>query len=192
VTATLIGYARCSTGERNLAAQRAAPPAFGMAEDRIYLDRGLTGTARAWPGPDQARTGDAFVVPKLDRLARSVHDAARAIGDSLVARKVRLQLSAIVYDSANPLGKMFFNILATPAELKVPLLRLHTRERMAIALAKGKLNDRAPKLSPPRRPHLVKVHTAGERSLADLAELFEVSRATVYRVLDRANAATAR
>jgi predicted DNA-binding protein YlxM (UPF0122 family) len=36
------------------------------------------------------------------------------------------------------------------------------------------------------------VHTCGEHSLADLAELFEVSRATVYRVLDRANAATAR
>jgi DNA invertase Pin-like site-specific DNA recombinase len=63
---------------------------------------------------------------------------------------------------------------------------------MAIARAKGKLKGRAPKLSPPRQAHLVKLHTAGEHSIADLAELFEVSRATVYRVLDRANAATAR
>ena len=51
--------------------------------------------------------------------------------------------------------------------------------------------DRAPKLSMPRQAHLVKLHTAGKHSTADLAELFEVSRATVYRVLDRANAATA-
>jgi DNA invertase Pin-like site-specific DNA recombinase len=56
-------------------------------------------------------------VPKLDRLARSVPDA-RAIGDSLVARNVRLQLGTMVYDPADPMGKMFF------AEFEVDLLRL--------------------------------------------------------------------
>lgn len=194
VTATLIGYARCSTDKQDLAAQRAALLDLGVVEDRIYLDRGLSGTTRARPGLDQAlaavRAGDTLVVPKLDRLARSVPDA-RAIGDSLVARNVRLQLDAMVYDPADPLGKMFFNILATFAEFEVDLLRLRTREGMAIARAKGKLKGRAPKLSMPRQAHLVKLHAAGEHSIADLAELFEVSRATVYRVLDRANAATA-
>ncbi len=195
MTATLIGYARCSTDKQDLAAQRAALIDLGVAEDRIYLDRGLTGTTRARPGLDQAlaavRADDTLVVPKLDRLARSVPDA-RAIGDSLVARNVRLQLGAMVYDPADPLGKMFFNILATFAEFEVDLLRLRTREGMAIARAKGKLKGRAPKLSPPRQAHLVKLHTAGEHSIADLAELFEISRATVYRVLDRADAVTAR
>jgi DNA invertase Pin-like site-specific DNA recombinase len=71
---------------------------------------------------------------------------------------------------------MFFNILATFAEFEVDLLRLRTREGMAIARAKGKLKGRAPKLSPPRQAHLVKLHTAGEHNIADLAELFEVSR----------------
>lgn len=37
------------------------------------------------------RAGDTLVVPKLDRLARSVPDA-REIDDSLVARGVRLSL----------------------------------------------------------------------------------------------------
>lgn len=123
-------------------------------------------------------------MPKLDRLARSVPDA-RAIGDSLVARNVRLQLGTMVYDPADPLGKMFFNILATFAEFEVDLLRLRTREGMAIARARGKLKRRAPKLSPPRQAHLVKRHTDGEHSVADLAELFEVSRPTVYRRLER-------
>jgi DNA invertase Pin-like site-specific DNA recombinase len=189
VTATRIGYARCSTDKQDIAAQRVALLDLDVAEDRIYLDRGLTGTTRARPGLDQAlaavRSGDTLVVPKLDRLARSVPDA-RAIGDSLATRSVRLQLDTMVYDPADPMGKMFFNILATFAEFEVDLLRMRTREGMAVARAKGKLKGRAPKLSAPRQAHLVKLHGAGEHSIANLAELFEVSRATVYRVLDRA------
>jgi len=71
---------------------------------------------------------------------------------------------------------MFFNILATFAEFEVDLLRMRTREGMAIARAKGRLKGRAPKLSPPRQTHLVKLHAAGEHTIAELAELFEVSR----------------
>jgi DNA invertase Pin-like site-specific DNA recombinase len=70
------------------------------------------------------------VVPKLDRLARSVPDA-RQIGDSLAGRNIRLQLGAMIYDPADPMGKMFFNILATFAEFEVDLLRMRTREGMA-------------------------------------------------------------
>jgi len=83
---------------------------LGVAEDRIYLDKGLTGSNRTRPGLDQAlaavRSGDTLVVPKLDRLARSVPDA-RDIGDSLVARGVILSLGGTVYDPADPMGKMF-------------------------------------------------------------------------------------
>ena len=86
MTATLIGYARCSTDRQDLAAQRQALPELGVVEDRIYTDHGLTGTTRARPGLDQAlaavREGDTLVVPKLDRLARSVPDS-RAIADRL-------------------------------------------------------------------------------------------------------------
>ena len=90
MTATLIGYARCSTDKQDLAAQQAALEKLGVALERIYTDRGLTGTNRSRPGLDQAlaavRTGDTLVVPKLDRLARSVPDA-RTIADALVARR---------------------------------------------------------------------------------------------------------
>jgi DNA invertase Pin-like site-specific DNA recombinase len=40
------------------------------------------------------------------------------------------------------MGKMFFNILATFAEFEVDLLRMRTREGMAIARANGKLKAR--------------------------------------------------
>ena len=119
MSATLIGYCRCSTDSQDLTAQRERLGELGVTEDRIYLDHGLTGTTRARPGLDQAlaalREGDTLVVPKLDRLARSVPDA-RAIGDNLAARGIKLSLGGQVYDPTDPMGKMFFNILATFAE----------------------------------------------------------------------------
>ncbi|MEN3584098.1 recombinase family protein [Streptomyces sp. ZYX-F-203] len=183
------GYARCSTDMQDLTAQKDILLGLGVAEDRIFLDKGFTGTKRERPGLDQAlaavRAGDTLVVPKLDRLARSVPDA-RDIGDSLVTRGVALSLGGQLYDPNDPMGKMFFNILATFAEFEVDLLRMRTREGMAVARAKGKLRGKQPKLTARQRAHLVKEHKSGEHTIADLAELFSVSRATVYRVLERA------
>ena len=191
MTAILIGYARCSTDKQDLQANRQILLELGVHADQIYLDRAYSGTNRARPGLDQAlaavRAGDTLVVPKLDRLARSVPDA-RTIGDSLVARNVRLQLGTMVYDPTDPMGKMFFNILATFAEFEADLLRMRTREGMAIGKANGRLKGRAPKLSTARQEHLLKLHAAKEHTIAELAELFEVSRPTVYRVLERGKA----
>src|SRR6266536_1551828 len=108
---TLIGYARCSTDEQDLTAQQERLVELGVSPERIYLDHGLTGTNRARPGLDQAlaaaREGDTLVVPKLDRLARSVPDA-RAIGDDLAALGIKLSLGGQVYDPTDPMGKMLW------------------------------------------------------------------------------------
>lgn len=181
--------AACEPGELDLTAQREILIGLGVPEDRIHLDRGLTGTHRNRPGLDQAlaavRAGDTLVVPELDRLARSVPDA-RGIGGSLVARGVKLSLVGTLYDPADPMDKMLFNILATFAEFEVDLLRLRTREGMAVARTKGKLKGKQAKLTARQQAYLVEQHAIGEHSIADLAELFSVSRATVYRVLERA------
>lgn len=191
---TLIGYARCSTDKQDLSAQCQALLELGVAADLIYTDHGLTGTNRARPGLDQAlaavRDGDTLVVPKLDRLARPVPDA-RAIADQLEKKGVKLALGASVYDPADPMGKMFFNILATFAEFESDLIRMRTREGMAIARAKGKLRGKQPKLSEKQQNELGRMHATGEYSISDLAELFSVSRPTVYRTLERLRRKTA-
>ena len=188
----LIGYARCSTDKQDLAAQRQTLRGLGVSDDRVYLDHGMTGRDRNRPGLEQAlaavRSGDTLVVPKLDRLARSVPDA-RAIGDSLTAGGVRLSIGGTVYDPADPIGKMFFNILATFAEFEVDLLRMRTREGMAIARANGKLKGKQPKLSARQRVHVLKLVQAGDHTIAELADLFAVSRATIYREIARARLA---
>src|SRR5206468_11948984 len=95
VAGMLIGYARVSTEEQDLTAQRDSLAALGVDPERIYVDHGLTGTNRDRPGLREAlaacRAGDTLAVTKLDRLARSVPDA-RDIVDELTRPAARLDL----------------------------------------------------------------------------------------------------
>jgi len=190
----LIGYARVSTDEQDLTAQRDGLAALGVDPERIYVDHGLTGTNRARPGLREAlaacRAGDTLVVTKLDRLARSLPDA-RDIVDELTGRQVKLNLGGSVHDPTDPVGRLLFNVLAMVAEFESDLIRMRTREGMKVARAKGRLRGKKPKLSPRQEQHLVALHEAGEHTSAELAELFSVARSTVYRAIERAAATTA-
>lgn len=189
MTALLVGYARVSTEQQDLTAQRDALSAMGITPDRIYVDHGLTGTDRNRPGLREAmaacRDGDTFVVTKLDRLARSVRDAHEIV-DELAQRNVKLSIGGSVHDPTDPIGKLLFNVLAMVAEFESDLIRARTREGMKIAKAKGRLKGKKPKLSAAQEAHLVKLHDAGEHTTGELAELFSVARSTVYRAVQRA------
>jgi len=190
-----IGYARVSTDDQDLTAQRDALTALGVDPDRVYVDHGLTGTNRDRPGLREAmaacRAGDALVVTKLDRLARSLPDA-RDIVAELTARDVALSLGGSVHDPTDPVGRLLFNVLAMVAEFESDLARMRTREGMKVARAKGRLRGKQPKLSPRQEAHLVALHGAGEHTISELEELFSITRSTVYRALarDRARATT--
>lgn len=185
----LIGYARVSTDEQDLTAQRDALAAMNIGEDRIYVDHGLTGSNRNRPGLREAlaacRAGDTLVVTKLDRLARSVRDA-HEIADQLASREIKLNIGGSVHNPLDPIGKLLFNVLAMVAEFEGDLIRARTREGMKVAKAKGRLRGKPPKLSPAQERHLVELHAAGEHSMYEIAELFSVARSTVYRALERA------
>ena len=78
------------------------------------------------------------------------------------------------------------------AEFEADLIRARTREGMQIAKAAGKLRGRQPSLSKSKRRHLLNLAAAGEHTQAELAELFDVSRTTIYRELRREQPATER
>jgi len=183
-----IGYARCSTLAQDLTAQRQALAALGVPADRVYLDKGLTGTNRARPGLDQAlaavREGDTLTVTKLDRLARSVPDALDILSQ-LSRRGVRFALGGSVYDWNDPFARMFLQILAVIAEFEAGLIRQRTREGMAIARQNGKLRGKQPRLKPAQDREIRRMHDSGHYNVAGIAALFSVSRPTVYRSLDR-------
>jgi len=194
MTGLLIGYARVSTEEQDLTAQRDGLAALGVEPSRIYVDHGLTGTNRERPGLREAlaasRAGDTLVVTKLDRLARSLPDA-RAIAEDLTKRKVRLSLGASVYDPTDPVGRLLFNVLAMVAEFEADLIRSRTREGMRVAKAKEHLRGKQPKLNPRQEAHLVELLHSGEYTTAELGDLFGVARSTVYRAVVRSKTARA-
>jgi hypothetical protein len=77
-----VGYARCSTTSQDLTAQREQLTALGAPADRVYLDKGLTGTSRARPGLDQA------LVPagRVTRSARAPGGPAGAASGGSTSR----------------------------------------------------------------------------------------------------------
>ena len=160
----LVGYARVSTEQQDLTAQRNGLHALGVGDDRIYVDHGLTGTNRDRPGLRLAlaacRAGDTLVVTKLDRLARSLPDA-RDILDELTKRNVKLSLGGSIHDPTDPVGRLLFNVLAMVAEFESDLIRLRTREGMKVAKAKGRLRGKQPKLKPNQAKHLLELHELG-------------------------------
>jgi len=83
------------------------------------------------------------------------------------------------------MGMMFFNILVTFAEFEADLIRMRTREGMAVARAKSKLRGEQPKLSMRQARELGRMHDTDDYSISDLADIFGVSRATIYRTLER-------
>jgi len=85
---------------------------------------------------------------------------------------------------ADPIGKCFFNILATFAGFEVDLLRMRIREGTAIARAKGNSRASRQSWSDPARAAAQAPEGRGAHD-PELAELFSVSRATVYRELAR-------
>ncbi len=187
-TGWTLGYARVSTTGQDLTAQTDALLVLGVPADRVFTDKGMTGTRRDRPGLTSVlaacRPGDTLVVTKLDRLARSLRDATD-IAEELTRRQVRLNIGGAVYDPTDPVGRLLFNVLGMVAEFEADLIRARTREGMAVAKARGKLKGRTPKLSPAQERHLVALHRAGDHSIAELVELFGIGRATVYRALDR-------
>ena len=188
-----IGYARCSTQhqDQDLTAQREGLAALGVERSRVYTDAGLSGTNRDRPGLREAlaalREGDTLVVTKLDRLARSVRDAAD-IATEVEDRGARLSIGGSVHDPADPMGKLLFNVLSMVAEFEADLIRQRTREGMAVAKARGRLRGKQPKLFPAQESHLVGLMGTGEHTTSEVAALMGVSRATVYRAMQRATA----
>jgi DNA invertase Pin-like site-specific DNA recombinase len=184
----LIGYARCSTAGQDLTAQRRVLRDLGVGEPRIYLDHGLTGRNRERPGLQLAlaavREGDALVVPKLDRLARRCLTPGRS---PMSSSSAEFGCSSAPRCTTHATRWGVCSSTSSRHEFEADLLSMRTREGMAVASARGRLKGKPPKLSASQQQHLLKLFDAEEKTVPELAELFSVSRATVYRVLDRHN-----
>ncbi|MGO3677465.1 MAG: recombinase family protein [Microbacteriaceae bacterium] len=183
---TKIGYARVSTDEQDLEAQREQLERLGVAAEHLYFDEGLSGKSRNRPGLESAlkalRPGDVFVVTKLDRLGRSARDLGD-ISRELDSRGITLSLGGKPYDPSDPMDKMFFGMLGLFAEFERDLISARTKEALAVPERRRKMTGRQPKLTAAQKKQVIRLHNEGEHSPAEIGAMFGVSRQTVYRVV---------
>lgn len=183
-----IGYARVSTRDQegSLKSQEAALAATGCS--KIFRDR-LSGARSDRPGLTNAlaylRDGeDTFVVPRLDRLGRSLPDALRTV-QTLADRGIGLRALDVELDTSTASGRLMLNMLLMLADWERDLLRERTREGVARARAAVRRPGPKPKLDR-EKALAVRAAVAGGQPVAAVARSFGVSRPTIYKALETA------
>ena len=138
----LIGYARVSTQDQNLALQIEALTTAGC--QKIFEDK-VSGSRSERPGLAKAlemlREGDTLVVWKLDRLGRSVKNLVGLVGD-LNKQGVQFKSLTDVIDTGTPSGRFFFDIMASLAEMERELTIERTKAGLEIARQLGRKGGR--------------------------------------------------
>lgn len=182
----LIGYARVSTEEQNLALQLDALTRAGCG--RIFQDEGISGVAINRPALADAlaalRPGDVLVTWKLDRLGRSLAhliDIIARLGEAEIGFR---SLSEAI-DTTTASGRLLFHVMGALAEFERALIGERTRAGMAAAKARGALLGRPPKLTDEEVMEARALLESGAVSLVELAALFEVAPLTLERALKR-------
>ena len=147
-----ISYIRVSSEEQadsglGLEAQRRRIAAFcemkGLRLVEVFEDPGVSGGKPLASRPAGSRllaaakkTKAVVVVAKLDRLFRSVADAANVIADF---DKRGIQLVAIVenFDMTSPYGRAMAQMTSVFAELERAMFRERTRSAMQVKRSRG-------------------------------------------------------
>lgn len=129
---------------------------------------------------DFIRTGDVFVVTKLDRLARSVADLC-AIVKRIEAKGASLRIPAINLDTSTPTGRLMLNIIGSVAQFEREVMLERQREGIAKAKGEGKYKGRAPTAR--AKADDVRRLAAEGKTREAIAELLDIGVASVYRIL---------
>ena len=179
----LYGYARVSTGDQDLALQRAALKAAGCEVIRAETASGTRrdGRTELQTLLDFLRPGDALVVTRIDRLARSLKDLQDLVHE-LRGRGVALRATEQPVDTGTAAGKAFLDMLGVFAEFETNLRRERQMEGIAAAKARGVYTGRKPSIDPAEVRRLREVDGLGP---AAIAKRLGIGRASVYRVLGK-------
>jgi DNA invertase Pin-like site-specific DNA recombinase len=177
----LVGYARVSTDDQDLALQLDALEAVGCA--RIYRDT-VTGAKAERPGLastlDHLREGDTLVVWRLDRLGRSLSQLI-ALMAQLEGRGVGFRSLTEQIDTTTSGGKLIFHIFGALAEFERTLIRERTMAGLSAARARGRQGGRPKKLDPGKAEMARRLYKDKHNSIGDICRTLGISRATLYR-----------
>ncbi|GAB4182427.1 MAG: recombinase family protein [Wenzhouxiangellaceae bacterium] len=183
----MIGYARVSTEDQNLALQINALEKVPC--DEIFMDEGVSALARERPGYEQAiaalRPGDALVLWKYDRAFRSLRHALDAL-DLFEAHGFQFRCLTEEIETETYLGRGLYQIRHVIAEIERNMLRERTRAGMQAARKAGKHIGRPRKLSEAQiREIAMLCRLEPDIPAREIASAYGVSSRTIFRLLSR-------
>jgi DNA invertase Pin-like site-specific DNA recombinase len=182
----IIGYARVSTQDQNPQLQL---DALASASCEQVFHETATGTLRERPQLTAClrtlRKGDALVVWKLDRLARSLKDLVEIVHD-LNQRGIGFRSLTESIDTTSSGGRLVFHIFGALAEFEHSLIRERTIAGLAAARARGRKGGRKPALSSADVRKAAAMLADPSITKAEVAKHFGVSRVTLNSALARA------
>lgn len=130
------------------------------------------------------REGDTIVVWRLDRLGRSLPDLVRIVGE-LEQKGISFESLTERIETRSAAGKLVFHVFAALAEFERNLIRERTRAGLVAARARGRSGGRKPKLSGAQIKEINAMMDAQKLPISRIAELYGVSRTTIYNVSPR-------
>lgn len=132
---TYIGYARVSTEDQRLDLQLNALRKFGVSEDMIFCEH-YTGKTLTRPQFIKAqkylRSGDTFVVWKLDRVGRNTAEVS-AFALELEKWGVKLKSLTEGIDTDTACGRFMFHNVAAVAQLERDMTAERTKAGLQAA-----------------------------------------------------------
>ena len=183
---TMYGYTRVSTGEQNEALQRDALLEYGVFEQDIFAET-ISGAIAPDQRPklsqllEKLSPQDKLVVWKLDRLGRSALDMLQ-LDRTLQERQVKLISITEGLDTHTPIGKFYYAILASLAQMERETIRQRVEAGLQAAKLRGKTLGRPKKLRPDVIRQIQILKQAGE-SVNGIVSSLNLGRTTVYRGL---------
>ena len=179
----LIGYARVSTSEQDLALQLDALKASGVT--RIFEDQGVSGAKAERPGLNAAfsflREGDMLVVWKLDRLGRSMTHLLQTVAE-LEGRGVGFRSLTETIDTTTPTGRLVFHIFGALGQFERDLIRERTSAGLKAAAARGRKGGRPIVVTPEKVARALQLIVSG-LNVRETAVRGKVSKAALYAAL---------
>ncbi|WP_397506447.1 recombinase family protein [Qipengyuania sp. R86523] len=176
----IIGYARVSTEDQDCAIQEEALVAAGAGLIRSERKSGTSTKGRTELATvlDFLREGDTLLVTRIDRLARSLGDLEKIVGE-LREKGAHLRATEQPIDTSTPAGRAFLQMLGVFAEFETAIRRERQLEGIAKAKAKGVYKGRKPSVPVGR----VREMKAEGKGASAIAKELGIARSSVYEAL---------
>jgi DNA invertase Pin-like site-specific DNA recombinase len=178
-----IGYARVSTMDQNPALQMDALRSAGC--EKIFTEK-ASGSHRDRPqlkaALDYLREGDTLVVWKLSRLARSLTQVIKTVGN-INERKIALKVLTQNIDTTTPEGRLFFHITIAFDEFQRELIVENTRAGLAAANKRGRRGGRPKGMSEQniKNAEAMLKDTENYPFVGDVIDQLKIGRTAFYR-----------